>query len=93
MCIRDSVINLLRRPDRLARFRNDCPLTDYQIINGFDVLFPNAENLQEFFFSNKFDNLHFIGEKGVWISHFRIWKYILHKNISNSLIFEDGAKF
>ena len=41
------VINLLRRPDRLARFGKDCPLTDYQIINGFDVLFPNTENLQE----------------------------------------------
>ena len=89
------VINLLRRPDRLAKFRKDCPLTDYQIINGFDVLFPNIEKLQELrlFFSNKFENLHFICEKGVWLSHLRIWKYILQKNISKALIFEDDAKF
>ena len=64
------VINLLRRPDRMARIRKDCPLTDYQTIKGFDVLFPN----KKVFFSNKFDNSHYFGERGVWISHLRIWR-------------------
>ena len=41
------VINLLRRPDRLARFKNRCPLVDYHIVNGFDALFPNNEKHEE----------------------------------------------
>ena len=89
------VINLLRRPDRLARFKNRCPLVDYQIINGFDALFPNNETHEELilFNSNKFDKLSFIGEKGCWISHLRIWKNIINENIDTALILEDDCIF
>ena len=50
------VINLLRRPDRLAYFLNPCPLTDVDFVNAFDGTNPENEDQEEvkLFYSEKF---------------------------------------
>ena len=97
------VINLLRRPDRLAYFLNHCPLSDVEIIHAFDGKDPDNENPDEMelFHSKKFAHyqVKFPNEKmrdgyiGNWISHLRIWKRIVAENISSAVIFEDDPIF
>ena len=97
------VINLKRRPDRLAYFLNHCPLSDVEIIHAFDGKDPDNENLDEveLFHSKKFAHYQVKfpnekmrdGYKGNWISHLRIWKRLVAENISSAVIFEDDPIF
>jgi glycosyl transferase family 25 len=91
------VINLKRRPDRLKQFFKRCPLEDVQVIEAFDAKFPTKEDpLEQEIFNNKLKKLgafNRIGERGVFISHLRIWKKIVQEKIKVALIFEDDAQF
>ena len=91
--IEKFVINLKRRPDRLKKFRDTCPLKDVKVIYGFDGSFPNneeSEKERELF--NKI-SLSLPGERGVFISHLRIYQNIIEHNIPFALIMEDDAIF
>ena len=97
------VINLKRRPDRLADFLNHCPLPDVEVVYAFDGKNPENEDPDEveLFHSEKF--AHYLdrfpnenmrdGYIGNWISHLRIWKRIVNDNISVAVIFEDDPIF
>ena len=94
------VINLKRRQDRIDNFFEKCPLPkeSIEVIYGFDAKSPELENKKEqHIFKNKLKNLgtrlNRLGERGVFISHLRIWKKIVNENISQALIFEDDALF
>ena len=94
------VINLKRRPDRLETFYKNCPIPkeSIEVVHGFDGKFPDKENKKEHsLFKNKLKNLglrlNFPGERGVFISHLRIWKKMVNENISSAMIFEDDAQF
>ena len=84
------VINLERRPDRLNIFMSQFPIKDINIIHGFDGLNSNLEIDKDLI--NRFSNLN-MGEIGCFISHLRIYKYIVENNINYSIIFEDDAIF
>lgn len=88
------VINLKRRSDRLKRFIKNCPLptNEITIINAFDGKFYMNESNEEIEMYNKI-NLSLPGERGVFISHLRIYKEIVANNYDYALIFEDDAIF
>jgi len=85
------VVNLKRRPDRLQQFQQRCPLTEMEVVYGFDGKVPHEQPEEEQEIYNKFTTLP--GERGCFISHLRIWKQIVSQNISRALIFEDDAQF
>ena len=94
------VINLKRRSDRLIKFFSNCPIDQdkIEVFNGFDAKNLNNESKEDLMLynSNQLKNLgglYRIGEKGCFISHFKIWNYIIENNIDNTLIFEDDAFF
>lgn len=86
------VINLRRRPDRLERFFKDCPLKNINTIYGFDGKNIENENINEIKLLDKFVTFK-PGEKGCFISHLRLWYFIVENNIEYGLIFEDDAIF
>jgi len=86
------VINLKRRPDRLKNFLDNCPLQNINIIYGFDGKNIENENINEQKLLENFVNF-LPGEKGCFISHLRIWQYIVDNEIEYGLIFEDDANF
>jgi glycosyl transferase family 25 len=91
--IKKFVINLKRRPDRLETFKTRCPFTDVEVVHGFDG--KNVWTEQSYKEKNnlyKFQKLK-PGEKGVFISHTRIFQRIIEENLSYALIFEDDAEF
>jgi GR25 family glycosyltransferase involved in LPS biosynthesis len=91
--IKKFVINLKRRPDRLEIFQKNCPFADIELVYGFDGKNQWAElSYREKNMLYKFPKLK-PGEKGVFISHIRIFQKILHLGINNALIFEDDALF
>ena len=67
------------------------------VIEAFDAKFPNNEDPLELnIFNEKLKNLgafNRIGERGVFISHLRIWKKIVNENIQEAIVFEDDAQF
>jgi glycosyl transferase family 25 len=87
------VINLKRRPDRLEAFKERCPLMDVEVVYGFDGKNVCLEqSYREKVMLYKFAKLK-PGEKGVFISHTRIFQRIIEENLSHALIFEDDAEF
>jgi GR25 family glycosyltransferase involved in LPS biosynthesis len=87
------VINLKRRPDRLEIFNKQCPFQDVEILYGFDGKNPWSEpSYREKNMLYKLGKLK-PGEKGVFLSHMRIFKRIVSDNLSHALIFEDDAIF
>jgi glycosyl transferase family 25 len=84
------VINLKRRPERLKNFFDNCPLQKINVIYGFDGKNIENENINEKKLLDKFVNF-LPGEKGCFISHLRIWRYIVDNDIDYGLIFEDDA--
>jgi GR25 family glycosyltransferase involved in LPS biosynthesis len=87
------VINLKRRPDRLAQFFERCPLKEIEIVEAFDAKNVESENKKERKLYNEKINLRLPGERGVFISHLRIWKKIVDQNLPEALIFEDDPYF
>ena len=85
------VINLKRRSDRLEKFQKSISLQDVIIVCGFDGKNPGSEceNEQQLF--NMLPNNLMVGEKGVFISHLRIYQKIVDENIPYAIIFEDDA--
>lgn len=91
--MRSFVINLKRRPDRLELFQQRCPIKDVEVVYGFDAKNPNHETPDE---QNLFHNvviLPFIGERGCFISHLRIFRKIVEEKIPVAQIFEDDCHF
>jgi glycosyl transferase family 25 len=92
--MKSFVINLRRRPDRLQQFFDRCPLKDVEVIPAFDGLNPNLESVDEqMLFHERLRVFSRPGERGVFISHLRIWKQIVKDSIPHALIFEDDAQF
>jgi len=89
------VINLKRRPDRLQKFyeRLDFPTDNINVIYGFDGKNYKKESLDEINLFNKISNNLKLGEKGCFISHIRIYKDIVKRNVPFSIIFEDDCIF
>lgn len=87
------VINLKRREDRLQKFYDTIPFPkdNIQVVYGFDGKNYENENEEEKNIYNKLPNQLNPGEKGCFISHIRIYKDIIKKNIPYSIIFEDDA--
>jgi glycosyl transferase family 25 len=84
------VINLERRPDRLKHFKNNCSIKNVNVVHGFDGKNIEKEDKNEIKLFDKFINF-LPGEKGCFISHLRIWNYIVNNDINYGLIFEDDA--
>ena len=87
------VINLKRRPDRLKRFLDSCPLNHVNVIYGFDGKhLKNESSGSEKAMMVKLKSLR-PGEGGVFISHLRIYQKMVENNWPFALIFEDDAIF
>ncbi len=87
------VINLKRRPDRLQTFyeKLDFPKDNINIVYGFDGKNYENERQEEKNMYYKMSNMLMSGEKGCLISHIRIYKEIVDKNIPFAMIFEDDC--
>ena len=86
------VINLKRRPQRLKRFLDSCPLSFVKVIEGFDgVNYINEPETKQGIVK-KF-SLQTRGEVGCFLSHMRIYQEIVRENIQRALILEDDAIF
>lgn len=91
--IKKFVINLKRRPDRLELFQKACPFKDVEVVHGFDGKNISSETSQtEKLMIYRFTKLK-PGEVGVFISHLRIFKEIVDKDIPFAFIMEDDAIF
>ena len=86
------VINLKKRPDRLKLFSDSFPLTDFQIVYGFNGKDHKDESEKEIQIYNTFKIIR-PGERGCFISHLRIYKKIIDENIDYAIILEDDAIF
>jgi GR25 family glycosyltransferase involved in LPS biosynthesis len=86
------VINLQRRPDRLAKFKERCPLESVTLVPGFDAKNYINEAAEEIKFFEKV-KCQFPGESAVYVSHLRIMKKIVDQGLPYGLIFEDDAEF
>ena len=87
--LKKYVINLKRRPDRLLNFYETFPFYDYEIVYGFDGKNYENETDEEKEMFDRFTNNLNCGEKGVFISHLRIYRDIVEKNIPYAMILED----
>jgi GR25 family glycosyltransferase involved in LPS biosynthesis len=91
--VKQYVINLKRRPDRLNNFYNSYPFdkNNVEVVYGFDGKNYDNEDESEKQLYNKLSNSLMSGEKGCFISHFRIFKDIVNKNMPFAVIFEDDG--
>lgn len=87
--LKKYVINLKRRPDRLLNFYEIFPFYDYEIVYGFDGRNYDKETAEERDMFDIFPNNLTPGEKGAFISHLRIYKDMVEKNIPYAMILED----
>jgi glycosyl transferase family 25 len=87
--LKKYVINLKRRPDRLLNFYEIFPFYDYEIVYGFDGKNYENETAEEKEMFDRFTNNLNHGEKGCFISHMRIYRDIVEKNIPYAMILED----
>jgi GR25 family glycosyltransferase involved in LPS biosynthesis len=94
--IKQYLINLKRRPDRLQQFYDNYPFekTSVEVIYGFDGKNPENENINELrTFHSLLSNNLMPGEKGCFISHLRIYQDMIDKNIPLAVVMEDDAIF
>jgi glycosyl transferase family 25 len=91
MEIKNFVINLKRRPDRLENFKAKCPL-EFTVVPAFDGKNAQNESEAEKNLIKKFEYLR-PGEIGCFISHIRIFQKIVNDAIPLALIMEDDAIF
>lgn len=92
MSIPAFVINLERRPDRLALFKKQCPLENVFLVPGFDAKEYSKEPSEDIDFFKKVQ-CKFPGESAVYVSHIRVMKEIVAQGYPYGLIFEDDAEF
>lgn len=85
------VINLKRRPDRLKLFQDNCPWP-VETVNAFDGKNEHLENKKDRKVYSSFNRIR-PGERGCFISHLKIWKMIVDKNLPMAMVFEDDAEF
>ena len=86
------VINLKRRPDRLSLFQERCPLKDVCVIPAFDGHNHELESESDIKLYKKL-TCSLLGERGVFVSHLRIYQEIVNEGHPYALIFEDDAEF
>jgi GR25 family glycosyltransferase involved in LPS biosynthesis len=93
--LKQYVINLKRRPDRLQYFYDNYPFdkNNVEVVYGFDGKNVEQENNYEVDIFNKLSNNLMPGEKGCFISHLRIYKDIVDKNIPFAVVMEDDCAF
>jgi GR25 family glycosyltransferase involved in LPS biosynthesis len=93
--VKQYVINLKRRPDRLNNFYNSYPFdkNNVEVVYGFDGKnYDNEDESEKKIFNNLSNNL-LSGEKGCFISHYRVFKDIVNKNIPYAIVLEDDSLF
>ena len=81
------VINLKKRPDRLIKFKKNCPLKNVKTINAVDGKLYGKE--LDSIYINKLNK----GEKGCFLSHINLWKKQVKEEKEYVIIFEDDAIF
>jgi GR25 family glycosyltransferase involved in LPS biosynthesis len=93
--LKQYVINLKRRPDRLQYFYDHFPFekTNVEVVYGFDGKYFEKENEREVQIFHNLPNNLLPGEKGCLISHLRIYKDIIDKNIPFAVVMEDDGIF
>ena len=90
--MKQYLINLKRRPDRLQQFYDRYP-THIEVVYGFDGQNPENENANELQTFHALSNGLMPGEKGCFISHVRIYQDMIDKNIPFAVVMEDDAIF
>lgn len=85
--IEKYVINLKKRPDRLAKFTKKCPLKNVKTFNAINGKLLGGE--LDSIYPNKLNK----GEKGCFLSHINLWKKQIKEDIEYFVIFEDDAIF
>jgi GR25 family glycosyltransferase involved in LPS biosynthesis len=93
--LKQYVINLKRRTDRLQYFYDNYPFdkNNVEVVYGFDGKNLDQEDKDEVNIFNKLSNSLMAGEKGCFISHLRIYKDIVDKNIPFAVVMEDDGIF
>lgn len=88
--IKNFLINLKRRPDRLENFNKKTPFKYYNLQYAFDG--KNMINEIDYELTKKFKNLNY-GEIGCFMSHIRIYQTMVKENIDYAFIMEDDIIF
>ena len=96
MVLKKYVLNIEGRSGRLRKFKDNCPfdINEIEIIRGFDATNPHSNEfgVNEYPYLSKRSKLG-SGEKGVFLSHIRIWKDMIEKGYPYALIMEDDTVF
>lgn len=87
------VINLDNRTDRWEKIQESFKDTNIKLIrwsavNGKNLTDDEISRVSTFFCNNFCSN----GMIGCYLSHYKLWNYIVENNLDNVLIFEDDAK-
>jgi GR25 family glycosyltransferase involved in LPS biosynthesis len=99
------LINLKRRPDRLVNFKNKYNLNiPFNVIEAVDG---NNLNLEQLYSSNVVGHVGYnsiikgtrkyhyqmatMGAIGCYLSHIKLWKYIIDNHLEYTLVFEDDC--
>lgn len=98
--VKSFVISLKRRPDRLRNFFSRCPqclsgkVSTFEAVDGSNLKLTDLEHETEVALFEKRNDMNY-GEKGCFLSHFRLWHQLSKEQNDNAfyLIFEDDCVF
>lgn len=97
MKVKKFVINLDRRPDRLADFLeryNGFDVERFRAVDGRAFLASeNEHELKTALSSRRHGNASLAGILGCWLSHLSLWQLLANSNYDAFVIFEDDAFF